>query len=60
MNQGRAEMRAADALRVLSRRGIAVSEETRSRISATTDLELLERWFDRAITATTSDELFAD
>ncbi|WP_304453454.1 hypothetical protein [Nocardiopsis sp. YSL2] len=45
-------------LRLLERRGIPVSEHERSRINACDDLDQLDTWFDRAITATSTAELF--
>ena len=45
-------------LRLLERRGLSVSEHERSRINACDDLEQLDLWFDRAITATAAEELF--
>ena len=54
------EGRAGAVLRVLARRNIAVSDEQRERISACTELETLDRWLDRAVTAASTDELFKD
>ena len=54
------EGRAGAVLRVLARRNVAVSDEQRERISACTDLETLDRWLDRAVTAASADELFKD
>jgi hypothetical protein len=45
-------------LAVLATRGIDVPEEARVRISECTDLELLESWVPRAVTAASVDELF--
>ncbi|GAA1271299.1 hypothetical protein [Streptomyces javensis] len=47
-------------LRVLEKRGIASPPETRDRITHCTDLDALDRWFDRAFTVSTADELFAE
>jgi hypothetical protein len=58
-NEGRAESRAADILRILDRRGIEASEAARERITGCTDLETLGTWFDRALTASNAEELFA-
>ncbi|MFJ3925652.1 hypothetical protein [Streptomyces sp. NPDC090022] len=57
---GLAQGKAEDILRLLDRRGIAVSLDIRVRVSACTDIDVLDHWFDRAITATTADELFGD
>ncbi len=43
-------------LRVLVRRGLAVSAEQQARVEACSDLDLLERWLDLAITAASADE----
>ncbi|OPF84545.1 hypothetical protein VT50_0200400 [Streptomyces antioxidans] len=58
--EARAEVRAKIVLRVLKARGIPTSDETRDRIANCTDLSILDRWFDRAITVSTADELFAE
>lgn len=58
-SQGRAEGRAADVLRILDKRGIAVDDESRERIEACTDLDLLGTWLDRSLTARQVAELFA-
>ncbi|HEY8981374.1 MAG TPA: hypothetical protein VIU15_17515 [Streptomyces sp.] len=57
--QGRAVGRAEAILRLLDRRGVPVSDSDRDLITSCTDLPTLDRWFDRAITATTADEIFA-
>ncbi|NUT31396.1 MAG: hypothetical protein HOV84_36670 [Streptomyces sp.] len=51
--------RAVMILRVLEKRGIPVPEDTRERIKSCTDLDTLTLWFDRSLTATTAEELFA-
>lgn len=45
--------------RVLSQRGLALTPQQEARIDAQTDLEQLERWLDKAITATTAEEALA-
>jgi hypothetical protein len=57
---GRAEGAALVLLRVLRRRGLAVSQEAEARILATTDLDRIEGWTDRAIGAGTLDDVFID
>jgi hypothetical protein len=42
--------------RVLSRRGLVVTEEQQARLDGCEDLALLERWHDQAITAASADE----
>ena len=46
-------------LRVLERRGIVVTEEERDKIAACADAATLDRWFDRAFTATVAAGVFA-
>ncbi|MFJ8716778.1 hypothetical protein ACIRD9_26955 [Streptomyces violaceus] len=58
--QGRAEDRTVLILRVLEKRGIDVPETARERITSCTDLDTLTLWFDRSLTATTAEDLFAD
>ncbi|WP_028812378.1 hypothetical protein [Streptomyces flavidovirens] len=58
--EGRAEGRAEDILKLLSKRGVAVPDDTRDRITACTDPDTLSVWFDRAITATSAEELFTE
>ena len=50
--QGRAQERAESVLRVLTARGVQVDDKARQRILSCADLVTLERWFDRALTAT--------
>ena len=57
--KGRAEGRAEDILRILDLRAIDIPESARERVNGCTDLELLGTWFDRALTVTTAEELFA-
>lgn len=47
-------------MHLLEKRGLAVSVTDRSRITGCTDLDTLDRWFDRAITVTDASELFLD
>lgn len=60
--QLRAEGRVEDAveklLRVLDKRGVDIAEEQRVRVENCTDLAQLDQWFDRALTATTAEEVF--
>ncbi|GAA1521597.1 hypothetical protein GCM10009730_31600 [Streptomyces albidochromogenes] len=58
--EGRAEGRAEDIVLLLTKRGIEVPEEARDRITDCTDLDTLSVWFDRAITATSAQELFSE
>jgi hypothetical protein len=58
--QGQAQSRAEDILRLLALRGIDVPAAAQKRITDCAELETLGTWFDRAVTATSADELFAD
>jgi predicted transposase YdaD len=55
--QGVSRGRAEDILRILAVRGIHVDEGTRQRILDCTEVETLDRWFDRALQATTLSEV---
>jgi hypothetical protein len=57
---GKAEGKAEGVLRLLDGRRLAPSQEQRQRVTSCTDSAQLDRWFDRAITAGTADEVFAD
>ena len=50
---------ARSILKVLSARGIEVSEVTRQRILACTDSEVLDRWIARAAVVTSAEDVFA-
>jgi hypothetical protein len=56
----KAESRAEDILRLLTLRGVDIPEETRERISTCRDHDQLSTWFDRSVTITHIDELFAE
>ncbi|MFT9475240.1 hypothetical protein [Streptomyces sp. 11-1-2] len=58
--EGQAVKGANDVLRVLSLRGLEVTPKTRERIEACKDLDLLDTWLDRAVTASRTEDLFAD
>ncbi|MEU8140103.1 hypothetical protein [Streptodolium elevatio] len=54
-------MDAADkVLHLLERRGVAVSDAERQRVLECGDLDVLNVWFDRAITAETTDAVFVE
>jgi hypothetical protein len=61
--EGRAEGEATGVakslLRLLESRAIAISEAMREHVLATRDESLLLRWFDRAVSMATADEVFA-
>ena len=58
--EGRVEEVIDKILRLLDARGVDVPDSAQHRIRACTDLESLDRWFDRAITATQIEEVFAE
>jgi hypothetical protein len=55
--KGKVKAKAEDVLRILERRGILVHDDIRERIATCKDLDLLNTWFDEAITATTITQL---
>ncbi|MBJ6644399.1 hypothetical protein G3I30_17800 [Actinospica acidiphila] len=57
--EGRAESRAKDLLLLLGHRGVEVSEEDRERIVGCGDPDVLGLWFRKALTATSTAEVFA-
>jgi hypothetical protein len=57
---GIAEGEARSVLRILDARRLAPSDEQRQRIISCTDAAQLDLWLDRAISAGTADEIFAD
>ncbi len=61
--EGKAEaavhMRAEILLRLLGQRGLAVDEMTRSRVLACTDVELLDVWLGRVLSAGSTGDVFA-
>jgi hypothetical protein len=61
--KGREEGRMEEAVRMirlaLEARGVELSEQATARITACTDLDQLETWARRAVTAETADDLFA-
>jgi hypothetical protein len=58
--EGEAEGKAEAVLRLLDARRLAPSGEQRQRVTSCTDPAQLDLWFDRAITAGTAAEVFAD
>jgi hypothetical protein len=57
--QGKAEGKAADVLMVLDARGIEVPDEIRARVTDCADLDQLDRWLRRAVTAASAHDLFS-
>ncbi|WPB77946.1 Rpn family recombination-promoting nuclease/putative transposase [Archangium violaceum] len=60
MARGKAEGRAEDVLRILAARGFHVTDETRQRILSCTDISTLDRWFARALKASTLSNVLGD
>jgi hypothetical protein len=58
--KGEAKGKAEAVLRLLDARGLAASEEQRQRVTSSSDPAQLDLWFDRAVTARTAAEVFAD
>ena len=58
--EGKAEGKAEDVLKLLDLRHLAPSREQRQRVMSCTDAAQLDLWFDRAATASTAGEVFAD
>jgi hypothetical protein len=56
----KAEVKAEALLTVLQARGMSVSEAVRSKILACMDLQTLDRWIARAVTAPTADSVLLD
>ena len=57
-DEGRAEGRAEDILRLLELRGVAISDEAREKIAGCDDLQVLGQWFSRAVTAAIAEDVF--
>jgi hypothetical protein len=58
IEQGIAQGEAQMLLRAMTAHGLTVTEDIRLRVTACADLAQVELWFDRAMTATTIDEVF--
>jgi hypothetical protein len=58
--KGRAEGKAEALLRLLDKRGLAVSDEQREQVGDCVETAQLDQWFDRAITASSAAEVFAE
>ncbi|MEV0274919.1 hypothetical protein AB0I22_00820 [Streptomyces sp. NPDC050610] len=57
---GEVKGKAQAILQLLAARDVSVPEPARERITTCTDLDTLNHWFNRAVTATDAEELFAD
>jgi hypothetical protein len=60
VDQGRAQARREDVLKVLDIRGLHPTDEQRARVAASTDLAQLDLWFERSLTAATAAAVFTD
>jgi plasmid stabilization system protein ParE len=58
--EGAIRAKAEGILKVLDARLLKPTEDQRGQVNAATDLAQLDRWFDRALTAATVAEVFAD
>ncbi len=58
--QGAIGAKANDILKVLDARQLKPTQQQRQKVTKSTDLAELERWFDRALTAATAAEIFTD
>ena len=58
--EGEAKGEAKAVLKIMDARRLAASEEQRQQVMSCTDVVQLELWLDRAITAATAYEVFAD
>lgn len=55
--EGRAAGKAETLLRILARRGVIVPDEARERIMACTDVVALDDWIDKALDATSVEQV---
>ncbi|MEU6009087.1 hypothetical protein [Streptomyces sp. NPDC047453] len=60
IEEGVEKERASMVLRILDWRGIPVPDSARDRVKTCSDLDQLEIWAQRAVRATSSEELFVD
>ncbi|OHV32463.1 MULTISPECIES: hypothetical protein [Pseudofrankia] len=58
--EGKAEGKADSVLRVLSRRGVPVPAAVEEQIRACADLDLLDTWLDRALTAISAEDVVGE
>jgi uncharacterized protein (DUF1778 family) len=60
VNVGHEQAKAEYVLKALDKRGLDPTAAQREQVSACTDLAQLDQWFDRALTAATSADVFND
>ncbi|MFC9116817.1 hypothetical protein ACFTWN_26225 [Streptomyces sp. NPDC057092] len=58
-SEGKAEGKSEAILRALKVRGLTVPDDVRERITGCTDLDTLATWFDRSLTVSEAEGLFA-
>jgi hypothetical protein len=58
--QGAANAKAQDVLKVMETRGLNPTQEQRAKITAAAGITQLDLWFDRALTAGTAADVFKD
>jgi hypothetical protein len=56
--EGLARVKGEDLLMIMDARNLRPSDAQRERVMATTDLGVLDLWYDRALTADTAEEVF--
>jgi hypothetical protein len=60
LEQGLEQAKSEYVLKALDKRGLELTMEQREQVSACTDLAQLDQWFDRALTAATTADVFRD
>ncbi len=60
LQQGQSQGRAEYILRILTARGVQADEAARQRILSCSDLATLDRWFDRALHASSLSDVLDD
>ena len=60
IEQGTANAKAQDVLKIMDARRLGPTQEQRAQITATADIAQLDDWFDRALTADTAADVFKD
>jgi hypothetical protein len=58
LEQGGANAKAQDVLKVMDARGLRLTQEQRAKITATAGITQLDLWFDRALNADTAADVF--
>jgi hypothetical protein len=58
--QGLEQAKAEYVIKALDKRGLDLTLEQRAQVSACTDLAQLDQWFDRALTAAATADVFED